>query len=208
MIYTPCKIISDNTKTEHSINLPIIGHCRPTYTCSRVCYAKTGRIAMPHSTRKQAYVSDYLKQSDLSQLVNECQKHDQVRLSASGDLLLKHVPSILSLARACPLTEFWGMTRKTEIAKAINHKYNNLRLLVTVDHTSPLKTWEYDGALCFGPRMPEDRVIPDMKNIVTVFPYHRRGKVVKGVARHPKDCKAVWHEISGCKECGRCWKWR
>ena len=166
---------------------------------------------MGHCKRKQAWVSDYLGNinwpKDLTQLIHECSHLNNVRLSGSGDLQQRHVHALHLLAEACPDTVFWGMTRKPEIADKVNNRVKNLKLLVTVDHTSPDSTWFYDGAMCFGPRMPEDTVLPDDDRILVVFPYHFRGKVARGVQTHPKDCQAVWHKITGCRQCGRCWKW-
>jgi hypothetical protein len=78
--------------------------------------------------------------------------------------------------------------------------------MVSVDATSPKKTWDYQGKLCYGPRLAQD-IVPEDDRIVTVFPRHFTGRVTKGITRHPKDCLAVWHDISGCSACGRCWKW-
>lgn len=205
-MYHPEHILSSNTKTGRSINLPIKGHCTPTPNCSRTCYAKHGHCARPCSTRKQVWVSSYLKGPDITELTKECQKHPAIRLSATGDLLLDHVPNILSLARSCPKTQFWGMTRKINIAQAINNHLPNLRLLVSIDSSSPPSVWNYPDAMCWGPRLPND-TIPEDDRIKVVFPYHAHGKVIKAVPHHPKDCQAVWHSIDGCLSCGRCWKW-
>ncbi len=209
-MYKPQRILSENSKTDYSLNLPVFGHCIPTPLCLTHCYAKTGRICMKHSRKKQEWVSKYLlvQPYGLKDLILECRPLNNVRLCGSGDLLNGHVSGIKKLANECPDTMFWGMTRKTTIANRLNDFYNeNIKLLVSVDHTSPDKTWYYEGALCFGPRMPEDTVLPDDDRIKVVFPYHVHGHVGKGVQTHKKDCKAVWHKISGCRECGRCWKW-
>lgn len=205
-MYTPQKILSTNTKTGFSLNLPIKGHCNPTKNCAHDCYARTGYTAMPTSKKKQAWVSRYLANGSLDKLILECKALSTVRLNGTGDLNMNHVPAVISLAKACPRTLFWGMTRKIDVAKAINKKLPNLSLLVTVDASSPKETWKYKGAMCYGPRRPGD-IIPDDKRIKTVFPRHFSGSVVAGVKKHPKDCQAVWHNISGCIECGQCWDW-
>ena len=210
-MYQPQIILSENMKCNRSINLPIAGHCRPTSVCSVACYAKTGHCAMKHSTRKQAWVSDYLaggQDPSLARLKRECQPLRAIRLSGTGDLNPGHLPGIINLAKSCPDTQFWGMTRKLEIAKYINEAgLPNLNILVSVDASSPESVWNYDGALCFGPRRPDDQVPADPR-IITVFPNHFRGKVVAGMPHHPKDCRAVWHEIDGCMSCGQCWSWK
>lgn len=211
--YHPDTILSVNKKTGCSIDLPIAGHCRPTSSCSRACYAKSGPIAFPHSLKKHVWTSTYLATAqDISELITECKARTSVRLCGSGDLNLCHIPNILKLASACPSTQFWGMTRKLEIARAINKaRRRNLRLLVTVDATSPSETWAYKGALCYGPRRAseseEDSRLNDSR-IVTVFPYHSHGKIVDHVPGHKKDCPAIRHTKSGCMDCGHCWTYQ
>jgi hypothetical protein len=204
--YFPTTILSSNTKTGCSINLPIAGHCTPTKNCAACCYAKSGHTALPTNKRKQVWVSQYLKGPNISQLIQETRAHTAVRLSGTGDISLDHINNLLWLAQSCPNTMLWGMTRKLDVATELNGRLPNLKLLVSVDSSSPDSVWNYPGKLCFGPRLAGDKVPADRK-IVTVFPYHFAGRVVNGIPRHKKDCKAVHHEISGCMSCGRCWKW-
>jgi hypothetical protein len=162
---------------------------------------------MPNCTNKQLWVTVYLAGNDISQLIKETRRWDSVRLSATGDLNVEHVSNVIKLAEACPDTMLWGMTRKLEIAWALNNKLPNLKLMVSVDSSSPRPIWDYQGALCFGPRRTEDVVPMNDERIVTVFPLHVRGKVDEAMPTTSKDCPAVMHKISGCSECGRCWKW-
>jgi len=202
-------LLSDNKKTGRSIDLPIKGHCCPTRLCIKYCYARTGHQAWPNSRAKQVRISNYLnhfKNKDISELIKECQARTAVRLNGCGDLNPEHVKAIVNLAEQCQMTQFWGMTRKMHIAEALNGIFPNLHLLLTADATSPKSIWEYQGAMCFGPRRPKDTV-PDDDRIKIVFPRHFAGRVSKGMPRHQKDCLAVWHDISGCVECGRCWNW-
>ena len=206
-MYKPGRILSNNSKTICSLNLPIAGHCRPTKNCAKDCYARTGRQAYPASKKKQQWVSDYLKdEEDISQLIEECRPQRAVRLCGSGDLLETHARNILALADALPDTQFWGMTRKLEIAKLLNGVYDNLRVLVSWDGSTPPEVLGYPGKVCFGPRRAED-MVPDNDQIVVVFPRHFGGRVIKGIERHPKDCPGVWHEVDNCLQCGNCWVW-
>ena len=146
--YRPQHILSSNTKTGCSINLPIKHHCRPTKNCSKTCYARSGYTALPNSLRKQEWVSKYLSGGDISELIRECSSKTAVRLSGTGDIQTEHLPNLLRLARACPATQCWGMTRKLEIAKALNGELSNLRLMVSVDSSSPKAVWHnIDGCL-------------------------------------------------------------
>jgi len=209
MDYHPTTILSSNTKTGCSLNLPIKGHCRPTRNCSHTCYARSGHTALPSNLKKQNWVSNYLKGRNISALIKECQARTAVRISGTGDLQTEHVPNILRLALQCPATQFWGMTRKLEIAKALNGHYPNLKVMVSVDSSSPESVWKYKGTLCWGPRLANDQVPQTDKRIRTIFPYHSHGKVVKShnIPNDKRDCPAVRHIKSGCLECRRCWNW-
>jgi hypothetical protein len=204
--YHPMNILSTNTKTGVSINLPIAGHCTPTRNCARCCYARAGRTALPSNKRKQNWVSNYLAGKNLDQLIGECKAEPSVRISATGDLRSEHVEGIFSLARSCPQTEFWGMSRKIDILNSINGHYKNLRLLLSVDSSSPASVWEYQSGMCWGPRLATD-IVPLDPRIKVIFPYHCSGKVVKNIPTDERDCKAVRHTIAGCRVCGRCWNW-
>ena len=205
-MYRPITILSSNSKTGCSLNLPIKGHCRPTKNCAKSCYAKCGHTALPSNLKKQNWVSEYLKGQDLSGLIQECRGRTAVRLSGTGDILIEHVPNILRLSSSCPNTMFWGMTRKLEIAEALNGHLPNLKIMVSVDSSSPEAVQNYKGTLCWGPRLATDQV-PDLKKIRTIFPYHRSGKVIKEIPEDRRDCPAVRHQVSGCLECERCWNW-
>ena len=207
-MYHPSSILSSNTKTGCSLNLPIKGHCRPTKNCAKACYARCGHTALPSNIRKQVWLSNYLKGQDITELIQECRGRTAVRLSGTGDLQTEHVPNILKLAAQCPATQFWGMTRKLEIAKALNGHHPNLKIMVSVDSSSPESVWKYKGVLCWGPRLATDKV-PNLKKIRTIFPYHFTGRIVQeqSMPKDQRDCPAVRHQVSGCLECGRCWNW-
>jgi len=206
MSYHPTQILSENSKCTASLDLPIHNHCRPTKNCIHDCYARCGHQARPAAQKKHDWVSQYLSQPNIKELIIEAKPKPTIRLNGSGDLNPIHIPQILQLAKACPNTMFWGMTRKPEIATQINNKLPNLKLLVSVDSSSPKSVWNYTGKLCWGPRRPSDQV-PNDDRIHVSFPRHSAGRVVKGLEKNPKDCLAVWHDIEGCHQCGRCWTW-
>lgn len=207
--YFPITLLSDNKKTCISINMPIRDTCIPTKRCARDCYGKSGHTVLPTNTKKQSFISKYLEKGDIAQLIHECSGYISVRLNGVGDLNDEHLPAIFSLAKECPQTTFWGMTRKPPIAEQILAKdLPNLSLLVSVDVTSPGSVWKYQsGPLCFGPRRPEDDV-PDDQRIITIFPRHHAGRIIGKVPDDPKDCPAVRHKVDGCIQCKRCWDWK
>ena len=200
-------ILSSNKKTGVSLNLPST-NCRPTSICKHCCYGRHHYIGHGASApAKWTRNSKYLTMTpDCKELIAEARAFSAVRISGIGDILPKHIKNILKLAKTCPATQFWGMTRKPELAKLLNGRRPNLHLLVTVDAASPRQTWAYQGPMCFGPRRAQDKV-PNDSRIVTVFPYHSSGKVVGHVPEHKLDCPAIRHKVSGCLECCRCWIW-
>jgi hypothetical protein len=153
------------------------------------------------------WLSEYLKGKDITQLIQECRGRTAVRLSGTGDLQTEHVPNILKLSDTCRTTMFWGMTRKLEIAEALNNQQPNLKIMVSVDSSSPEAVWNYQGTLCWGPRYATDKVIP--KRIKVIFPYHSTGRIVqpKLMPNDKRDCPGIRHTKDGCLDCGRCWSW-
>ena len=206
-MYRPQHILSKNRKTGTSLDLPIKGHCHPTKNCSHDCYAKSGPQAYPASVRKHTWVSNYLRRGNIDQLTAEARQCTAVRLLGSGDFLATHTRAIVRLAKLAPSTQFWGMTRKPDIARRLNGRRPNLRILVTVDASSPRSTWRYKGRLCYGPRRSGDTV-PNDSRIVTVFPRHFAGRLVGSIPHHRLDCPAIRHTVPGCHACTRCWNWK
>lgn len=208
------KYLSSNSKTGVSINLPL-ANCSPTKVCFKICYAKSGPIAFKNSRAKQIRVSEYLLQSDITELVSECKNYSTVRLNGTGDLLTEQVDSILNLAKSCPSTTFYGMTKKIEIANMINGKLPNLSILVSIDSSSPMATKEYKGMKCYT-ALPTDNLDEVKKDdsIVVVFPYHSHGKIVNKIEseknKTTKDCPIVRdvEGINSCLDCGKCWSWK
>lgn len=205
-MYKPQQILSKNSKCTVSLDLPLKGHCRPTPNCAHDCYARCGRQSLPDAKRKHDWVSKYLAKGNISSLIIEAKHFKAIRLNGSGDLNNNHIPTILYLAASCPNTMFWGMTRKPEIASKINNILPNLKLILSVDASSPKSVWNYTGKMCWGPKRPGD-LIPNDPRIIISFPRHVSGRVVKGLSKTSLDCKAVWHDIQGCHQCKRCWTW-
>jgi len=199
-------ILSTNSKTGVSLNFPV-SNCTPTKVCEATCYARRHYLIGPTCTAKWNRNSEYLSNTkDCRELIAEARMYTSIRLCGTGDLIQAHVPGLLKLAKGSPQTMIWGMTRKIKVATAVNGRLPNLKLMVSVDASSPKNVWDYDGVLCYGPRRAEDR-IPEDDRIITVFPYHSSGKVVGQVPDDPRDCPAVRHKVSGCSECGRCFTW-
>jgi len=203
----PVAMLSDNHKTNTSINLPVM-NCHPTKRCAPACYACEGPISWDNSVRKTLVVDAALRKGEIEGLVWECRRLQDVRLNGSGDMTMAHVPGILKLAAACPKTLFWGFTRSREVAEAVNSQRDNLSLIVSFDATSPAGQLDgYKGPLAFGPRKPRDKV-PEDSRIIVVFPEHHHGRTVPNVPLHPKDCPATrgMERKNACERCQHCWR--
>lgn len=203
--YQPQTILSSNRKTViPSLNLTR-KNCNPSKLCMKRCYARQGHMSLPVAERKNLWVSDYLKQSDISKLAAECHAVTAVRLCGGGDFLDEHVCSIIRLAEECSETQFWGFTRKPSIVLALNGELPNLYMQLSVDSTTPKRIWEdIKCDISYGPHMQDDEV-PEDSRIRVVFPYHFRGRVINGVKPHHKDCQAVWDHSIHCYQCKRCY---
>jgi hypothetical protein len=145
-------------------------------------------------------------QPDVGRLIDESKTFRAIRLSGTGDLKNKHIDQILRIVQACPDTQFWGMTRKTEIASILSNHLPNLHMMVSVDSTSPQRIWNYAGPMCWGPRMPGDN-IPQDQRLKIYFPMHKAGKVLKVLSPLPLDCPGVWHTVKNCLDCSKCWSY-
>jgi hypothetical protein len=129
-------ILSENTKTGRSLNFPIYGHCHPSEVCEAVCYAKPVFKLYKSSLPKAEKVSKYFEGTDMSRVIKEINnwKRPSVRISATGDLFPKQAENLIYVAKKCPNTMLWGMTRKVQIAEIINGaRLPNLCMLVSVD---------------------------------------------------------------------------
>lgn len=207
--YKPSKLLSCNSKTnDPSLNLPIVGHClNKTDNCSKNCYALTGPISLSLSVLKGEYLSRYLLQTDLRQLIGECSVVKSVRLNGGGDLLPGHVPAILKLAKVCKDTTFWGMSRNKEVLKAVNNSgLKNLSLLYSIDASTPPQLYkDYKNGLVWGPRLAGDEVPLNDPRLKVIFPMHQGGKIRdKEMPQTRLDCKAVVNKSLHCNMCRRC----
>ena len=157
---SPRILLSENLKTGHSINLPIL-NCQPTERCAAVCYATAGPISWNNSLKKALAVDAALRNGEIEGLIWECRQLQSVRLSGSGDLCGEHLPAIYKLAESCPQTIFWGFTRSLEIAEQINHRHDNLSLILSIDATSADQELPgFTGPLAFGPILAGERMQP------------------------------------------------
>lgn len=202
------RLLSENTKTGVSLNLPV-KNCRPSKHCAKTCYACAGRCLLKMSVVKTLRVDRCLSTGQIDRLSNESNMYANVRLCGTGDFLEEQVPHVLRLSQRCPDTLFWGFTRKVKIANQLNGKRKNLRMLLSVDVSTPTKEYRnYTGKLAFGPVFPGEHV-PKDNRISVVFPLHHRGRLVLNIEEHRLDCPAVRGKIGhslACQACRRCMK--
>lgn len=134
-------ICSGNTKTGFSLNFPIMGTCRPTKVCSKICYgAVRGRpIMWDKSLLKQLRVHRYFKTEDPETIADRIQREyvrrkiEFLRWNGVGDLFSEAVEVINIIARKYPDTVLWVVTRKPEMAASISRSARNVYVMFSLD---------------------------------------------------------------------------
>lgn len=136
-------LVSNNLKTDWSINFPINETCQPTPAC-RLCYAKKGRLRMPSSLNRQKQVYDLFMNEDPKALAREIGRGyqrknlDFLRWCGSGDLFSDAVVVLNHVARDYPDTVHWVVTRKPSMVALVEH-LPNIYLMFSLDNTEESK---------------------------------------------------------------------
>jgi len=134
-------ICSGNTKTGFSLNFPIMGTCRPTKVCAKICYgAVKGRpITWDKSLLKYLRNYRYFEIENPEVIADRIQKEytrrkmEFLRWNGVGDLFPKAVEVINIIARKYPDTVLWVVTRKPEMAAKITRNAPNIYIMFSLD---------------------------------------------------------------------------
>lgn len=134
-------ICSGNTKTGFSLNFPIMGTCRPTKVCARICYgAVKGRpITWDKSLLKYLRIHRYFKTEDPEKIADRIQKEyvsrkmQFLRWNGVGDLFPEAVDVINIISRKYPDTVLWVVTRKPEMAARISRTARSVYIMFSLD---------------------------------------------------------------------------
>lgn len=138
------KVISNNTITGLSINLPIMDTCRPSRLCVQTCYAaRPVPIALPAAIKKQLRTLNSMRadpQGTAGRIVGEMIGHMRrgalfLRWNGVGDLFPEAVECMHAVAEALPALKIWCVTRRPDMA-ALVRPLPNLFLHFSLDRES------------------------------------------------------------------------
>ena len=139
--------LSGNTKTGHSINVPIALTCHPTKACIRFCYGRSGPIAFTPAIVRQAQNwlrFEALEKASLREVEREADRirgamlyvgQDFLRVFGVGDLQLGSVRFINVLAERHPDLILWVSTRRIDLASKLAYQMN-IQLMFSTDVTT------------------------------------------------------------------------
>src|SRR3972149_874679 len=123
--------VSKNDKTGVSVNVSMLGSCRPTKECARYCYGLTGPASFPAAATRHlgnlrhfAFLEtapDAAVQRDVDILAAHaiCAQQDFIRWNGVGDMTPGAVRLINALAAERPRLHVWVTTRKPELGAEI-----------------------------------------------------------------------------------------
>lgn len=219
--------ISENEKTGASINVPIIGTCRPTKSCASYCYGLAGPISFGPALQRQYQnlkrfeILETASPSDVDEEADRVYhaihpRYTYLRFFGVGDLTPGSVRFINAMALLHPNLTLWVPTRKLELAEQIR-PMKNVFLMMSMDRTtSPVVAEQFRAFVstrkpyAFGAyvQQEEDDKVPGW--IKTIFAIHVRGYRAKwsGTNTDPRTCPATVYEgvshKNACEECRAC----
>lgn len=138
--------ISANEKTGASINVPIVGTCRPTKSCASYCYGLAGPISFGPALQRQYQnlkrfeALESASEEELREEVNRVYyaihpRYRYLRFFGVGDLTPGSVRFINAMAKQHPNLILWVPTRKLELAEQILPA-KNVFLMMSIDRTT------------------------------------------------------------------------
>jgi hypothetical protein len=120
---------STNKVTGRSLNVPIIGTCRPTTVCATTCYFAKGPSTWTSSLKKQHRLMNSIKDDPLgvaSRIVRSARrkKLSFIRWNGGGDLFEEMLPCINAVAVAMPDVPQWIVSRIPKLAAQVTPRSN------------------------------------------------------------------------------------
>lgn len=127
------KVLSTNTVTGISLNVPISGTCRPTKVCAQTCYAaKPTPISLPVALEKQLRVYNSICENPsevagriIAEMISHMRRGAKfLRWNGVGDLFEESIACMVDVADALPNLPIWCVTRKPEMAALVPQRDN------------------------------------------------------------------------------------
>lgn len=206
--------LSTNKVTGYSVNVPIVGTCRPTTVCAKTCYFASGPSTWPAALRKQWRLMRSIQANPArtaKRIVDSAirKRLDFLRWNGGGDLFTELVECI-NHAAAISEIPHWVVSRKPELASKITPRAN-VWVHFSVDKTSwgrlldmrlmapPTLQWFYSYQCDKGEPPP-----PEAKTARVIF----RDSYLLDSPRMKNDCPLNGAEdITGmCRTCRRCFQ--
>lgn len=143
----PTLRLSENHVVGLSLNVALVGSCRPTKLCREKCYALRGLVAFQASRDLQAENLarlEYLEAAPLSEVRAEADGiaaqvrsagQDVLRINGTGDLVPGTVRLLNVLSRRHPWLRLWVATRKLALARQIILR-QNVHVMLSADRTT------------------------------------------------------------------------
>lgn len=223
--------LTKNSKTGFSVDFAIHLTCRPTRVCmgdgpdSAGCYALAGFMTYPNAVKHQARnqrLMNYLATSSPREVLRVAQAlwsalprgQDWLRWNGAGDLTPGACRLINCLTSRFPSLILWVISRKPDMVVKLQDR-KSLRLLVSLDHSTPEKTAARLREVCERFRVGKARVSytrtseedKPPRDAWVVFNKHQGGNFNDWPHKHvcPASLPDTKHE-GACDECRRCFK--
>lgn len=219
--------LTENSKTGFSVDFPPHLTCTPTAVCSgeaehsASCYALSGFMSFPNAiawhVRNQRFLESLKTKRDFQRAAENLygdlpRSLDWLRWNGAGDLTPPAVRFINTFLDVAPDIRLWVISRKPrEVSKLADKK--NLKVLLSLDHSTPKKTKERLIELTKAfkrakirlayTRTHEEDIPP--KGVLVVFNKHGGGN--RNDWKHKAVCPATLPEgphEGACDECRRC----
>lgn len=132
---------STNKVTGYSLNVPIIGTCKPTVVCGETCYFAKGPSTWTASLKKQHRLLNSIKQDPIgtaNRIVSHFRKKkrlDFIRWNGGGDLVQETIPCIDCVAVSLPDVPQWVVSRIPMLASRVVPR-PNVYLHLSIDKSS------------------------------------------------------------------------
>ena len=204
---------STNKVTGHSINVPIIGTCKPTVVCAETCYFAKGASTWSSSLKKQHRLLNSIKADPIGVVARVVRSATRkgltfIRWNGGGDLFPEMIPCIDSVAEAMPTVPQWVVSRIPKLASKLTPR-PNLYLHFSVDRSSWDRLEEFRVLAppslqwFFSYQCDKDEVPPSPEIAPVIF---RDGYDPKGSSLSGYDCPLnAKDDITGvCETCRVC----
>lgn len=204
---------STNKVTRWSLNVPIIGTCKPSLVCAETCYFAKGPSTWTASLKKQHRLKNAIEADPdrVADMIVESaikKKMDFIRWNGGGDLFEEMLPCIDRVAVLLPDVQQWVVSRIPELAARVTPRPNVWVHLSTdrscmgrLDEMRRLVPaglqwfWSYQGDTTEG--TPPNSIAP----VIFRDGYDRKGHPAVENDCPLNDAESIVRICEGCRRC-------